>query len=242
MTAPLDYAPRQRFFKTRRFRRAVLWTLILAFISVSAYFFGPGIYRRTVFLYWQHCCMTYVIPPGTVAMDMPAGGSAGTSSGLAEPVTWRRFLGSIPDQSSPVFPFVIFPDPRLFDISKPFSYIIMMHQRSVPGGERLVVATAHSEETGLHIEYDDVPKRYAGIGGAIFSPGSWNIDPHVIKGFDFPLELAPADSLRVYTGQPDPANAAAFTVDFDLNGVRHTARFVLGADGKTVTHTVMPPL
>ena len=34
--------------------------------------------------------------------------------------------------------------------------------------------------------------------------------------------LVPGDRVRIYEGQPDPADATHFTIDYDLNGQRGT--------------------
>ncbi len=43
--------------------------------------------------------------------------------------------------------------------------------------------------------------------------------------------LKATDLVRLYDGQPDPADESAFTIDYDLNGQRGTIDGKLGDDG-----------
>ena len=73
-------------------------------------------------------------------------------------------------------------------------------------------------------------------------------NPHVISENAHALmprrrtETGADPILIVYAGQPDPTDLSAFTIEFDLDKIRHTARFKLNAGDMVDLVSITPPL
>ena len=243
MPLALDYAPRLPWYKRRLTRRLTTSAFVLLLIATPAWYFGPLAYRRATFLYWQQRCMSHLDPPGTIAMDSPpvsAGTFRPTTTGLPWPVPeWQRYRDST--KSAPGFSELPFFEIMIWTEGgdcRP----VFLHKRTCPAGDRLVMALAHSDHADMHGAYFC----HTGIEAFLIIPGTFLNDPCLpsyLRDFHLSLPLLDPDSLRIYTGQPDPADPAAFTIDFDLNGTRHTARFALTPAGDQINLlSVTPPL
>jgi hypothetical protein len=89
-----------------------------------------------------------------------------------------------------------------------------LHERASPdGGRRLVAVDLFGGGAGGSISLLATVIEPAAGAGAIAT---------ITRGDGQTIALAPGDKLRVFAGQPDPNDASHFTIDYDLNGVRHT--------------------
>jgi hypothetical protein len=66
-TSSLDYAPRPR--AAYRLLRRAYWLVAAVGIAAAACLWGPPAWRWAQFLYWQHQCLTYAMPPGHLVFD-----------------------------------------------------------------------------------------------------------------------------------------------------------------------------
>jgi hypothetical protein len=259
MTSSLSYAPRLPWHKSPRLRRRLIYTLSLLLLAASIIFLGPRIYHRTLFLYYQHQCMTHNYPPGTIALDIPALPPGALTSFPTTSPSSAPFSASLPGTSWPPAPWshlAKYLNPNTYwpvDVHLEFAFAvagihpspIFLHRLTSSSGDRLVIAFAIPDIPGAWPE-DFHP---ASIVATIIIPGDFSNDPtfSLPSPTSFPtqtllhLPIRETDSLRLYTAQPDPADPASFTLTFDLNATRHTARFSLAPAGDQITLTSFTP-
>jgi hypothetical protein len=66
-TRRLDYAPNSALHR-RVYHRAFRIVAVAGLIA-AGYFWGPGIWKWTQFLYWQHQCLVFSKPPNHLVFD-----------------------------------------------------------------------------------------------------------------------------------------------------------------------------
>ena len=71
------------------------------------------------------------------------------------------------------------------------------------------------------------PNRWVSMSARMIEPGTTYrsprpVSPSVVRGDGGQVMVAQDDTLRVYAGQRDPANESHVTIDYVLNGTRHT--------------------
>jgi hypothetical protein len=239
MGIALDYAPSQPFYRVRWFRRAAVWAVVVMAVGVAVYWKGEWVYRRGRFLYWQHRCMEHVDAAGTVAMDVPAAPAGspwrGVSSGMSS--DFPELMGMERSCDSPGFGTGIV----FAGLGGEMEFGLYRHRIVSPAGERMVMGFAHSHHAGV----SNIGEEDAGFSFLLMKPGGIVEDVEAVGNernhFDVAV-LRPGDAMRVYAGQPDPADGGAFFVDFELNGVRHRARFAINATGDELGCVITPPM
>jgi hypothetical protein len=220
-TAQLDYAPAPPVLRRRWARRSMLGMVLLTAVAAGAWW-GPGAYRRASVLYWQRQCMRYTAPGEWVAYESdPVAGAALRSADphyqfapLAGrprkpmatgylPECWTRFV-----QANPGFPTASGP-------------ILFLHELRTPSGRSRLVAVAGAFDPLT------LPQFINGydVGGEVIEPATWTTPSQNRTGGMFIsvlTDLRPEPPhLRVYAGQPDPADPSHFTIRYEVEGVTH---------------------
>jgi hypothetical protein len=227
MTTAIDYAPPLPWHRRRKVRRAAIWFAALLLLVLAACYFAPPTCRRARILYWQHRCMTHAEPPGTrvveASIDPASGFETRFNSRCADSQGFNRALAG------------------RAAVALPGGNVVFLHSRRCAAGERLV-----------SVQYALVTLATRPLAGVvapdivIIDPGSLTQDPKSISlPFRFHLlsHVSTGDTFRAYAGQIDPADDAAFAIDFDVNTVRHTARFRLNPTGDGIDMvSVTPPI
>lgn len=210
----LQYAPVTPVTRAARARRWAL-PVALGLLIVGAVAIAPRLIRYTQALHFQRQCLTYAAPGTQVVLETnPAEAKkliadpryATDPSGAVAylvPGEWTSFyasLGSGFQTSGTVF----------------------LHERSLPNGTRLLVGVDVNLVSLLH-----TPRTAAAMSARILEPGSAFRGPRMTmtatRGDGSQIQFDPAaDRLTIFAGQPDPSDASHFTIDYDLNGVRHT--------------------
>jgi hypothetical protein len=220
----LDYAPGAPIRRRRRIRRAIRACLALA-TTVAAFIWGPTTWSRTKLLYHQRQCLTYVAPADEVVFDSNPARVAQLAHdpnyliarGCAfrkPPAHWSAILtasGSRPTASP--------------------TALIFLHELKAGGVRRLVQfeRTAAADESPYFLPGYDVATHTMIL--ATFGK------PQVTEQ-QFPMVLDVLDTIgphldiRIYAGQPDPADASHFTVRYESQGRTHVAQGHLRPDGQ----------
>jgi hypothetical protein len=189
---------------------AVLGLLIVGTVAIA-----PRLIRYTQTLHFQRQCLTYAAPGAQVVLETnPAEAkklivdpryATDPSGAIAYlvPAQWTSLyasLGSGFQTSGTVF----------------------LHERVAPSGTRVLVGI----DVNL-ISLNYVARTAATMGARILEPGSAFRGPRMsmtaTRGDGSQIQFDPeTDRLTIYAGQPDPNDASHFTIDYDLNGARHT--------------------
>jgi hypothetical protein len=201
----IDYAPRPHALRGPRARRIAI--ILGAILLIGAMLWvGPRALRRWQVLRWQRQCLSYVAPPDQVVHETDP---AEIPTLLAPPLNYRGSLAA----------------GQAFYIPAAYGNLVVsqsvgtafLHERASPdGGRRLVAVDLFSGGGGA-----------GGAGGSIsllatvIEPAAGAIAT-ITRGDGQTIARRPGDKLRVFAGQPDPNDASHFTIDYDLNGVRHT--------------------
>lgn len=207
---PLDYGPRPGVTRRRWFRRVTAAFVLITLLAGAGWRWGGPAFDRAKFLYRQRQCLRYAAPADRVVWEQwyPPPQAGGGRPRL-------QFLGPpTPDAFQAVHERAT--GERLL-----LGSVVFMHERRSPAGDaRLVVV-------------ERVPQRLIDIGGArlfrawVVAPATWRAGPAVISssrpnGFPSPVncsgpfpEFLP---LRLFAGQPDPADPSHFTIAFESEG------------------------
>lgn len=218
----LEYAPRPPAHRRRFFRR-VLLTLASIVIVAGMTKWGPAMYVRLALLYHQRGCMNYTASPDQVVFD-------------SDPVRVAKLASDPNLVISKGCAFRVLPrdwqvlEATLFNAPAPRA-VIFLHERHAAGGASRIVAV----------------ERTAGAEASAYFIGGYDVDPHVIEpaSFNRPLRdvpsifaidvmdsFAPHTDIRIYAGQPDPADASHFTIRYESRGATHIVDGFLGGDGR----------
>jgi hypothetical protein len=223
--AQLDYAPAPPVLRRRWVRRLILGMVLLSALGAAVQW-GPGAYRQASVLYWQRQCMRYTAPGEMVVYEsdpnagavlqsadrhyqLAAAGSWGRSATRTAtgylPECWNRFSRVAPGFLPPTAP------------------VVFLHELRTPSGQRRlvsVVATFEPSELPLFISGYDV-------SATVIAPATWRMLPRNRTGgvalsvLSGPQPKPP--HVRVYAGQPDPADPSHFTIRYEVDGVEHVA-------------------
>ena len=240
MTTPparLDYARPKPFLTRRRVRWIVLGVLVLT-LGVTALWNRRWIdiqCRQIETLYWQRQCAAFSIAPDQVVYDDdparvadPTGASqtGGLTREIAYPdghtaLIWDHYFFTILWLRAAPLP----PTPQ---------GTIFLHERFTPAGERFILACivipgakGDSAEFQLHE----------------FRPASWSRgvarrNSLITTIPEIDRALAEGKHVRLYGGQPDPADRTHFTIRCEIDGVEET---IDGWEGdRTVDATSIP--
>ena len=239
---PLDYAPYCPRTRGRKIRRAASWLLALFLLATAGYFFAPPAYRRARILYWQQRCMTHESSVGKRVVEVRF--DAAFRPELQKIDTCHE-SGSLYEALGPHEDWM----ERYLD---PWNGSLFVHARKSAAGERLVVVNL---DAGTQTGGIGAPRALTEFRVMVLQLGTLTQDPRKLRGSGYYellrerfLEranptLAPGQTLHVYAGQLDPTDAAAFTIAYDIDGIRHEMRFRLIPTGDAVELvSITPPL
>jgi hypothetical protein len=226
----LDYAAASRT-RFRRTKRVVIGILICTAIHLCV-LKGPGFVKRAHLLYYQRQCLTYTAPPDEIVYDRhpetAARLLADSAKYIAEQTNSNGAVRRKPacleqlDQR-------LMPDMR---DTRDGSAITFLHQRrSRNGTARLVIITGLP--AGLWFIDTRIP---TGLRGSVLSPQSTLEFAPVPRTMD--VRDADGDgiadtpfALRIYAGQPDPADESHFTIAYEINDQKDILDGYLQDDG-----------
>jgi hypothetical protein len=202
---PLEYAP---VAKHRHVLRRVLGAMVLLLVAVAAYYRQP-IAHRARLLYWQHECLAYARPAGTVvsaddgfdhklfttvqadpeAVPTSAPGN-GNRFAQIEPLCLRSFESLAPAMAR---------SPQPPGLPVPVSFL---HERTSPAGNRRLVRI-----TGYMLAFP------GGLDYAVIRPASLFHSPELLNRSWLSLGRSYVP-VTLHHGQPDPKDSSHFTIDF----------------------------
>jgi len=219
----LDYAPAPSGLRSARARG---WAIAIgaALLLLGMVWVTPRAVRRVRVAYWQQQCLNYAAPADQViysnnptdivkllAPPTRYEGSVGAGQAFFVPPSYGNYRGAMSLSRSVGTPF--------------------LHQRVTPQGKVRLVA----------VEFYCIAANWTGQGtlmtlmAATFDPSGTVRGPRQIvtttTGDGQTLRLSATDTVRVFAGQPDPNDPSHFTIDYDLNGTRHTLDGWLKDDG-----------
>lgn len=250
---PLDYASRPRVRRRSLWRMGVLASL--AVCGVLAYRYGPPLWLHGEYLLLQRAALRHTAPADRVVYEQdPAEARVLLGRGyLPVFVGNPRYVGlrslamqcgppeslDAPDANGPPEPpavaghrapaFVALP--TLIPSATMFGAGVFLHARRDPAGrQRLVIVQAILRESGLP---GRTPELYVGTyipagwrpGGRIRGSSSWRS----VRPFE---DFEDDTPVRLYAGQPDPADPSHFTIRYSRAGRGGTLHGYLGDDGR----------
>jgi hypothetical protein len=185
--------------------------------------------QQARYLYRQRQCLTWALPPEHVVYDDDPTAAAQLLAGGADFRPPARPLFDTDDNRPPGgWGPPAYYRPRALDemLGNPalifgFDGVVFMHRRAAASGrERLVVVKIGS--TAVSVD----GAHYVGCSPEVFEPASWKVGSvvnrkfpaHLPREFQVFLPVLAGQHLRFFAGQPDPADSACFTVQFDLDG------------------------
>ena len=220
-TAPavdLQYAPRPKLWRRRRFRLALL--VLLGAAAVAGWWWRADVASSVAtakMLYAQRQCMTFEPPAGQVAYDEDV---ARAQALLTRP---QYVPGTLPDGKSIAalwWPKEVrgFPEADRFFVGSPNKGLLFLHERTTSGGRRVLVTGMAWPKNGV---LGDVA-----LGFRAVSPATWKTTPQTAGG----LWAAQPElnrfhggrGLRILAGRPDPTDPSHFTVEYQTGRGRGT--------------------
>jgi hypothetical protein len=182
---------------------------------------------QLAYLRYQRACLQFVDPPGTVVYEEDPDKSAKLLK-ASESYCRAPYLGTLAGTDwNPVVR--IFPQELPWDLPPSICFI---HSRDSMVGERLVMVNmklANREATGEGRVVTFYAQAFKLAG--LFS-GQRRFPAGTVTSMELP-DLEPGDELRLFGGQPDPADRTAFTVRFEVNDRPGLLQGKLAPDGKT---------
>jgi hypothetical protein len=199
---PIYYAPPLPWYRGDRTQRTIIRLLIFAAITCAA-IWAFRLVQQLHFLYQQHQWMQYTMPLDKVVL---ADGTPDVPQLLKLP-GYHPIAGGAAAFRAPRWTC------KRSDLSYPF-----IHARGTAGQPtRLVsvVAVPNYDQGGGRrlglFAYAEIP--------ASLNPGSRPVDACAIHGPDSGDLLLPVQSsIRIFAGQPDPADQSHFTIRFEHDG------------------------
>jgi hypothetical protein len=206
--------------------------VVLLALGVTAVRRGPIYWAKARLLYWQRRCLTYRAPADLVVYEKNSDDAvrlvalAGEYVNAAPPAT--PGLGAFPPVAAhlprPWREFVrlggAMASSRLRFWTTANRAVLFMHERIAPTGARRLVVVLSDFSTDMRPlfinEYD--------IAAASLNPATWATG---VRADERPVAIrvlnasAPKAHLKIYAGQPDPADASHFTIRYELDGVEN---------------------
>lgn len=215
----LDYAPAPPTLRSARTRR---WAIAIGAVLLVAGVVNvtPRAVRRLQVVYWQRQCMDYTALPTQVVydndpMEIPRliaprlnyDGSLASGHAFLIPPAYRKLL-------------------RSQSVGTAF-----LHERVTPQGQCRLVSV---DLFGMTMQ----PNKTMTFNATAIDPTSVVRGPQALltltRGDGATITLQPSDKLRIFAGQPDPNDDSHFTIDYLLNGTRHTLDGWLKEDGVVI--------
>ncbi len=231
----LDYAPGAPIRRRRRIRLAVALFLVIA-TPVAAYLWGPALWSRVALLYRQRSCLRYTAPADQVVFDSDPARVAQLAGDANYVISGGcAFRKPLPDWV-PIHSAAL----RALRAGAKPAAMIFLHELRVGGITRLVEVerTAGSNESPYFITGYDVATHS-------ITPATFR-QPHVAEqqfftDLDVLDSVGPHLDIRIYAGQPDPADPSHFTIRYEHAGQTHMIHGYLCPDGSIeLTRTPHP--
>ncbi len=205
----LDYAPRIKWYRTHRFRRAAICLFILTILALTIYFCTTTVsYRRACMLYWQHQCLNHIDPP-------PATSIASSSGLLPEFVNFLDCLSPTPATARL--------SPRFYGVCRPRH--VYLHARRTPANERLLAAWI--EPDMMHVGGELRGWEPTTLRVTVIEPGTLVRDACILSSKTFLLNGLPGWGW-LCTGcdpaYPDPSDPSAFVLPVHLQSLYPPSR------------------
>jgi hypothetical protein len=243
MPAQLEYAPAPPLLRRKRIRRIAL-LLILAALVIAGWRYGGPVSRQVRLLYVQRQCLTYGPPVDRIASSDDPPDLAALST-LPDHCVLVNQNGARPNHPRIVAyappcwnDFTCANFPLLNHLRN--AAIVFCHERTSRSGVRRLVVV----ERGT--AWSHYPYNPLNLDVLLIEPASLTgrpidrtpVYPNVWYTGATAIETAP---LRVYAGQPDPADPARFTIRYQVAGHEHLVEGRLHDDGKDVTLKFLTP-
>jgi len=243
MPAQLEYAPAAPFLRRKRIRRIAL-LLIFSTLVIAGWRYGGPVIRQARLLNVQRQCLAYAPSADRIASsDDPADLAA---------------LSTLPDHrvlvnqngARPNHPRIVAYAPRCWNDFTSASFpllnhlrtaaIVFCHERTSRSGVRRLVVVERGT-AWPHYPYNPLNLDVLLVEPA--SPMGRPIDrtpvyPDIFYTGATAIETA---ALRIFAGQPDPADPARFTIRYQVAGHEHLVEGRLNDDGKDVTLKFLNP-
>src|ERR1700683_5574846 len=189
---PLNYAR-----KPPASARIAGWLYRLTFAGAAVamiIFWGPGLWRWTNFLYWQHRCLIFAEPPAHVVLE--TNNFNIVQSELCPPLnSMQRYL-----------------DDRSADDGT-----IFLHEMQTPAGDKRLVLLSISSFTQLAYDANLLRFQYREWSTSL-RPLLLKSDESTIEGLESPF--VSFRHWKFFAGQFDPADPSHFSFEFELDGNR----------------------
>jgi hypothetical protein len=222
---PLDYAPAPR--KRRWVYRVMVASLLLG-LALVAWRWGPSWWRRAEILYWQDQCLQFSLSPDAVVYEEDPTEAGALLAGNPKYHTYPLQRRSSP-QAAPSLATAAALDVSDWDrltsmlpgfhpsLLKPA--IIFLHERISPAGHRRLVCVRYGP-SGDTFSAQFIQS--LNCDTFTVTPGTWRQPPiYTPQGWAYDvLTVWPRKPplVRVFAGQPDPADPAHFTIRYRIWG------------------------
>jgi len=216
----LDYASRQSWIR-RRWHRLVIILLLLAAAIAGTWYRNNIIWaaHRSLLLRAQYQCMEFEAKPTRVVYEE----DTTKARELLKQRDYRPAMLDVTGQKTGAmyWPSEIqnYPEAlRYFSSGGPNclnndASLLFLHERKTPSGQSvLVCVTAWMDKNA------GSPVVRFSVRGVL--PGNWRTDPGVTGSLGAFVRYNERTPLRMYAGQPDPADLSRFTVEYELHGKR----------------------
>jgi hypothetical protein len=226
----LDYAPAPPK------RRKWIWRSIALILGLSVGLvsvkWGPQFVRTAKILYWQNKCLSYSAPADRVVYEEDPDAAAkllATGSGEYVPTALNRETGKAPTTAASHVPaswsalrprVTTFPLMMYARNSSPATAgVVFLHELTSPGGSRRLVCVRYLPQSPTFS-----PAFVAGYDydSDVLIPATWTRPAaRVARGSAFSvLSNIPRHPprVRMYAGQPDPADPTHFTIRYEMWG------------------------
>ena len=235
---PLEYAPRPPLTRRRRFRRIIVLCLLVATLY-PGWRYGPPLWKRAVLLHHQRRCLEY-----TASADFVAYESAHpVASELLKRPGYVPVAIVDPANYGNPGPVAAHVPPALRDLERsiggtfasgPASVLFLHERRAKDGARRLVIVQRGTMNYAPFTTPFDLMV-------SVFEPATFRDDLKVVLSanahafiWNGPVSAVASKDLRFYAGQPDPADAARFTIRYSLEGQEGEVEGRLSDDGSEV--------
>jgi hypothetical protein len=212
---PLNYAPRPS--RSRSYVRWLYRWLWATALLAATFFWGPGTLRWIDFLYWQHRCQSYDLPSDRVVYEM-------TQAPPRNPHD--------PFQTMPLHGIITQPEkcwPAIhFDPTCDHSTVFLHEMRRPDGQWRIVWLHIPSRWADPYVNYTALMCDQWEVSWRPQNLCTWN---YVNFVDNFP-SITDSHHWKIYAGQLDPSDPSHLTVDYQIDGQRHTCDAWLNNQGQ----------
>jgi hypothetical protein len=214
----LDYAKAPPWRRRKSVRRAIA-AGVLALILLAALKFARPAWDHVRLLHHQDRCLKHVLPPDRVVLDDTRQWQPNSVS-----PDWERFYSIFSPPGRSLHQATIF-----------------LHEMQRPGGASRLVVVEVSAATQIIGTPPEV-----GCDVVVIRPaGLWSRPKLLHDYFCMPRSathhaLSTQRTFRMFAGQPDPANSAHFTIDYQSDGKNGTIDGWLQSDDTILLESRAP--